>query len=155
MKKISSVIFDIGNVLFTCNKSFDKNGVPQVEFIPIEEGIALLQECAKNSEKGAPLVVACTNLKNYELKALNHSHPHIMGLFAGIVSPDNALARKPDLKIFHYLLDTYMLNPHEALFLDDDSNNIEAAQNLGLNGICVRDFAQVKDLLLLYELAAR
>ena len=44
-------------------------------------------------------------------------------------------AKKPDLQIFRYLLDTYSLEPQASVFIDDQQDNIEAARALGFNGI--------------------
>lgn len=42
---------------------------------------------------------------------------------------------KPDPGIFTYLLDTYGINPEEAVFIDDNADNIGAAKALGINTI--------------------
>lgn len=41
--------------------------------------------------------------------------------------------RKPDPKIFEFVLQDASLLPHECLFIDDKIENIEAAQSLGIN----------------------
>lgn len=42
---------------------------------------------------------------------------------------------KPDPEIYRYLLDTYDIEPSEAVFIDDTADNIEAAKKLGINTI--------------------
>ncbi|PXV89476.1 putative hydrolase of the HAD superfamily [Lachnotalea glycerini] len=42
---------------------------------------------------------------------------------------------KPEEEIFHLLLDKYNIKSEEAVFLDDNINNIEAAQKLGIHSI--------------------
>lgn len=44
---------------------------------------------------------------------------------------------KPDVAIYQYLLDKYGLDAQNCVFLDDIKGNIEAAQNLGMQGIQV------------------
>lgn len=41
---------------------------------------------------------------------------------------------KPSFEIFDYLCKTCDINPSEAIFIDDNKNNIEAAKKFGLNG---------------------
>lgn len=42
--------------------------------------------------------------------------------------------RKPDPKIFKYLLDNINLKPEECLFVDDKEENVSAAKQLGMDG---------------------
>ena len=46
---------------------------------------------------------------------------------------------KPDPQIYRYLLDTYDIDPGEAVFIDDTAVNVEAARALGINTILFRD----------------
>lgn len=50
--------------------------------------------------------------------------------------------RKPDPKIFHHLLKRLDARPEEAIFVDDFSENIKAAQELGLHAIQFCSFEQ-------------
>ena len=42
---------------------------------------------------------------------------------------------KPDPEIYRYLLDTYDINPEEAVFIDDTEKNLAAARAFGINTI--------------------
>jgi putative hydrolase of the HAD superfamily len=42
---------------------------------------------------------------------------------------------KPEAEIFHELMDKFHIKPEEAVFLDDNENNIEAAKILGFQTI--------------------
>jgi 2-haloacid dehalogenase len=44
-------------------------------------------------------------------------------------------ARKPDPKIFSYLLRTFNASADKTIFIDDKKENAEAAKKLGINGI--------------------
>ena len=46
---------------------------------------------------------------------------------------------KPDPKIYEYILDTYDINPKEAVFIDDNPANIEAAKKFGINTVLFKD----------------
>jgi glucose-1-phosphatase len=52
----------------------------------------------------------------------------------GIISAE-AGASKPDPEIYRILLDKYSLIPEECLFIDDLEINVEAAQEIGMNGL--------------------
>jgi len=41
---------------------------------------------------------------------------------------------KPNRNIYEYLCNTYSLIPSETLFIDDNTNNINAAIDFGING---------------------
>lgn len=42
---------------------------------------------------------------------------------------------KPDPAIYRYIIDTYSLDPAETVFIDDNADNIKAAEEFGINGI--------------------
>lgn len=56
--------------------------------------------------------------------------------------------RKPDPKIFQLVLDENKLNPAETLFLDDNMDNLEGAQSLGINTVHIKNPAQLFELFL-------
>lgn len=47
--------------------------------------------------------------------------------------------KKPDSKIFEYVLEKSQLNPTETLFIDDNKANIEAASVLGIHTLWLKD----------------
>lgn len=58
----------------------------------------------------------------------------ILRLFDGtLISGPEKLA-KPDERIFHLALERFGLNPAQALFVDDHSENTEAAERAGIAG---------------------
>jgi len=58
--------------------------------------------------------------------------------FDGIVVSGNEGVIKPDPRIFRILLDRYRIAPQEAVFIDDNPANAEAATTLGIHGIHFR-----------------
>ena len=58
--------------------------------------------------------------------------------FDGIVVSGDEGVIKPDLRIFHILLERYRIDPREAVFIDDNPGNAEAAASLGIHGIHFR-----------------
>lgn len=54
---------------------------------------------------------------------------------------------KPEPGIYEALLRKYDLKAEECVFLDDKSENIEAAEKLGFHGIVVENYEQAKEVL--------
>ena len=52
---------------------------------------------------------------------------------------------KPFPKIYEIILDRYQINPPNSVFIDDNVENVKAANNLGINGIRYRNTAQLKE----------
>jgi len=55
--------------------------------------------------------------------------------FEGIIVSGEEKTRKPFDKIYHLTLERFNINPKNSIFIDDNFRNIEAANNLGINGI--------------------
>ena len=51
---------------------------------------------------------------------------------------------KPEREIYQLLCDRFDINPAEAVFLDDNIANVEAAMEFGLNAIHFKDYEQGK-----------
>lgn len=54
---------------------------------------------------------------------------------------------KPQPEIFKYCLKKLNVKPHEAIFIDDREDNVEAAIRLGIAGICAPSTHALVDLL--------
>ena len=64
----------------------------------------------------------------------------------GILSYREQLV-KPDPEIYRRLLSRYSLEAQESVFLDDTAMNVEAAERLGIHGICFRTKEQAEEEL--------
>ncbi len=58
--------------------------------------------------------------------------------FDGIVVSGEEGVIKPDVRLFRILLDRYSIDPHAAVFIDDNPANASAAATLGIHGIHFR-----------------
>jgi HAD superfamily hydrolase (TIGR01509 family) len=54
---------------------------------------------------------------------------------------------KPGKEIFHLLLNRYHLKPEQSIFIDDNINNIKAAEEIGLHAIHFKDASQLEESL--------
>lgn len=88
-------------------------------------------------------------LTNWSAETIHHAHavaPAVALMDAIVVSGEVGMI-KPDPKIFHYLLDTYSMNPQNAVFIDDSHANVEAARQVGLAAIQFRDVPDLREEL--------
>ncbi len=115
---------------------------------PIEENVALFKEL-KDSEKYK--MVALTNW-SAETFPVAIDRYGFLGWFDGIVVSGVEKCKKPDRKIYDIILDRYDLIPSESVFIDDNKDNISAAQKLGIKTVHCQTPEQVRnDLGLILE----
>jgi len=67
--------------------------------------------------------------------------------FEGIVVSGDEKTRKPFEKIYKIILERYGLDASTCVFIDDNFENIEAAEKLGITGIIFKNALQLKDEL--------
>ena len=107
---------------------------------PIDETVALLKEL-KESNKYK--IVALTNW-SAETFPVALERYDFLGWFDGIVVSGVEKCKKPDRKIYDIILDRYNLNPAESVFIDDNVENIIAAQDLGIKAVHFKDSEQAR-----------
>ena len=71
----------------------------------------------------------------------------VFALLDGIVVSGEEKMAKPDPRIFRILLERYHINPSEAVFVDDNMPNIEAAKQLGLHTLLFQSSEQLRKAL--------
>ena len=54
---------------------------------------------------------------------------------------------KPDRAIYQRLCDRYQIDPGEAVFLDDNAANVEAAREFGLHAVLFKNYQQAREEL--------
>ena len=146
MSEQRNIVFDLGGVLFEPNSPAEYDSGQKL-FTPLEEGVSLLRECYAAAQKQGHKLFVCSNWSMGYVDMLEQDFPHIFAMFDGIVTPTVAQAKKPDVKIFRYLLDTYDLIPHHSIFIDDQLSNVQAATSVGMSGIHLNDFNDVRNQL--------
>lgn len=65
-------------------------------------------------------------------------------LFDDMVLSFEHSAAKPDPKIFKLACERLNIEPQEAIFIDDIDTYVQAAENLGMQGIVYQDFTQIR-----------
>jgi len=69
--------------------------------------------------------------------------PHFFAALDGVVISSRVHMIKPYEDIYNHLLSTHNLNPQSCIFIDDQQENIDAANALGIVGIHYTGFAKL------------
>lgn len=72
---------------------------------------------------------------------------NILNHFDQIFNASSIGFAKPDMKCFIHVIDKIGLEPSEILFIDDRSENVEAAQGLGMQGHHFKSYVDLKSFL--------
>lgn len=101
---------------------------------------------------------------NYKIYALTNwsaeTWPKALELFPfyndfdGVVVSGQEKTRKPFFDIYKILLNRYDIIPENAIFIDDNKENITAANKFKLNGIHYKNHSQLMNDLSLYKIKA-
>lgn len=97
---------------------------------PLDDTVAV---AADLRARGVPLY-ALTNW-SHETFPSQRGRFAFMDWFDGIVVSGEEKVMKPDPRIFTILLERYGLDPAQAVFIDDNPRNAQAATALGMHGI--------------------
>ncbi len=68
--------------------------------------------------------------------------------FEGIVVSGVEKTRKPFAEIYKITLERYAITPAKAVFIDDNLNNVQAAERLGIKGIHFSSASQLEQALM-------
>ena len=64
--------------------------------------------------------------------------------FKGVLLSGQVKVLKPDRRIFEIFLDIFRIEPSRAIYIDDTSENVEMAVQLGMRGVVFRDSAGLR-----------
>ncbi|MBD0833578.1 HAD family hydrolase [Aestuariibaculum sediminum] len=91
-------------------------------------------------------IVALTNWSS-ETFPIAQKRFDFLDWFEGIVVSGDEKTRKPFKEIYNTTLNRYNIKPEQAIFIDDNKRNIEAAKALKINGIQFKNPEQlIEDL---------
>lgn len=92
--------------------------------------VSLINQIA---EKGYPLY-ALTNWSSETFPLVVNDY-EFFKLFKGIVVSGDEKMAKPDSKFYKVLIERYQIRPESTLFIDDNKDNVEAANQLGFHTV--------------------
>ncbi|HLW73365.1 MAG TPA: HAD family phosphatase [Candidatus Babeliales bacterium] len=95
------------------------------------EGIAFIKKCKREGHK----IYGLSNWDPESFALLKEKYPQLFDLFDGIIISGETNTNKPHATIYQALLERYDLDPQQCWFIDDQEENIAAAQKLGINAV--------------------
>lgn len=106
---------------------------------------------AELDSAGVPLF-AITNFSGEFWPPFMAQNRDLFDRFQGIIVSGDEHLIKPDPAIYHLALDRFELEPGQAVFVDDNAANIDAANALGIHGVLFTDAAAFRRELVGYGL---
>ena len=105
-----------------------------------------MQEVVEDLKAQGYRLYGLTNWAADTFALVRHTYP-VFDLLDGIVVSGEEKVAKPDPRIFRILFERYRVNPSEAVFIDDNKPNIDAARALGLQTILFQSAEQLRESL--------
>ncbi|SDG98670.1 2-haloacid dehalogenase [Sinosporangium album] len=97
-------------------------------------------------KRSGTAMFAITNWSAETYPAAVERHP-VLELFEDVVVSGEVKLTKPDPAIYHHALDRFGLSAEQALFVDDNRANTEAAAALGMGTVLFTNAAELRDEL--------
>ncbi|MEX2438021.1 MAG: HAD-IA family hydrolase [Candidatus Babeliales bacterium] len=149
-KQPKNIIFDIRGVLFDYPEiNWPEHLAKKAHinpFIPLE-GFELLKALYHNPTNKHCSFYILSNFKPIPFLLLKKHFPELEKIFTGIVVTGSCPYKKPDPRIFEYLMNAYGLIAQESIFIDDTQANVTVANELGLQGVLWNPSTKVRDFL--------
>ncbi len=114
----------------------------------IKDTVAILEKLVKSPDYK---VVALTNW-SHETFPIALERFDFLHWFEGIIVSGEEKTRKPFDDIYHLTLDRFNIKAEQSIFIDDNLQNIEAANSLGINGIQFKSPEQLVQQLKQYNI---
>jgi HAD superfamily hydrolase (TIGR01509 family) len=99
---------------------------------PIKRTINIVKKIRK---KGGYKIFILSNMGHEPFELLKKKYPDILALFDDCIISADTHYIKPEPMIFNHLLNKHQLKADDCIFIDDQEENIIAAQELGITGI--------------------
>lgn len=125
--------------------NLDEKQINQIKKIFFEsyrvqkQALELIKEIKKHNIKIAFLSNSPEDRTQYLEKKFNFKSIFDFGLFSYQVQ-----CLKPDEKIYRKLIEKFNLIPENTIFIDDNTQNLDTAKNLGMKTILFTDFEHLK-----------
>lgn len=131
------IVADITQMLFSSDKIM-------YGLVPNKKLISSLKKIAKTQHLRLFLL---TNIDKQTFGLLKKSYKNLFSLFDGIVTSCDVHLLKPNQAIYQHLFTTYKVDPAQSVFIDDQSENIEQANRLGITGIQYQNYKTLEKKL--------
>lgn len=111
-------------------------------FEALDPNVGMIDLMREVRRDGIRTSLLTNNVREWEAKW--RSMMPIDELFETVVDSAFVGIRKPDPRIYQLTLERIDLEPEKCIFIDDMKINIDAANELGINGVHFRDTAQAR-----------
>lgn len=88
-------------------------------------------------------LVALTNTNRIHSRVWQTKYARTLRYFQRVFSSHELKARKPAAQAYQIVLDYLQIKPQQAVFLDDNSENVQGANQLGMKTILVTSYEQM------------
>lgn len=95
-------------------------------------------------------VFCLSNMSNKAVRECDDAL-NFVDMLDGYILSCNVKLIKPDRKIYEMLLDKYSLKADECLFIDDLKRNVDAAKEVGMNGVVFESVKKTEEALAKFE----
>jgi len=107
---------------------------------PIQPMLKLVQECSKMVDKdGKPLhdLFIISNWDKESFDLVKQQHAKVFASFKPeqIIISGHVNLIKPEAELFEYVIKKFKLNAKDCIFIDDQIENTQAAEKLGITGV--------------------
>lgn len=142
-KKPMNIIFDLSGVLFRTHTS-ERCSI-QNKFAcalkPVNPAVTtrLLFDCIKNGHR--LFILSNLSRESFDFLSADPQSARLFDYFEDIILSSKIGIKKPDPRIFDYLLTKHRLDARSSVFIDDQQINLKAAEQAGITkGILCSDF---------------
>jgi len=119
---------------------------------PIKPMVDLAKKLKKNGYK----LYVLSNWETDSFKSLKKQHAELFNMFDGIMISGQEKMGKPNSELYTRLLEKYNLDCAQCAFIDDEVNNTQAAEKLGIQSIiCTNTSSVCKGLINLGVMALK
>ncbi|MCX5923196.1 MAG: HAD-IA family hydrolase [Candidatus Dependentiae bacterium] len=101
--------------------------------------ITTMVQLAKNLKSKGYKLYVLSNWEADSYKLVKKQNTELFNLFDGIMVSGEEKMGKPSPEFYKKLLEKYNLNANECIFIDDEINNTQAAQKLGIKSIVCKN----------------
>jgi len=113
----------------------------------IAKPVPAMINLAKQLKQHGYQLFILSNLAQEPYDILRAEHPDIVALFDDIIISAQVGMLKPHKEIYEYIIQKYHLNPATCVFIDNQEDNIQAAEQLGILGIVHKNSRTTKNEL--------
>jgi HAD superfamily hydrolase (TIGR01509 family) len=108
---------------------------------PIVPNVLLVKDLKEHTDHKLYLL---SNFDAHAINTLALTYPEFFSLFDGVIVSGQVGLLKPYPEMYNYLLQTYDLRPEDSLFIDDQYENVQGAEHVGIPCVLYKNPSQLR-----------